>query len=130
MQDDRTDVNYAMSVNGKLNILLSGGYCLVIICIHSSETHDIELIRLIRETSPLPIIAIVPNLKTAEKVAFFHAGVNVCLEQPVDMAICTAQANSLIRLYLDMKMPASLSGRTATERPAVKTTITPITAES
>lgn len=103
MQDDRTDVNYAMSVNGKLNILLSGGYCLVIICIHSSETHDIELIRLIRETSPLPIIAIVPKLKAAEKIAFFHAGVNACLEQPVDMEICTAQANSLIRLYLDAK---------------------------
>ena len=76
---------------------------MVIICIHSSETHDTEVIRLIREISPLPIIAIVPKLKTEEKVAFFHAGANACLEQPVDMTICTAQANSLIRLYLDAK---------------------------
>ena len=103
MQDNRTDVNYAMSVNGTPNILLSGGYCLVIICIHSSETHDTEVIRLIREISPLPIIAIVPKLKVAEKVAFFHAGVNACLEQPVDITICAAQASSLIRLYLDAR---------------------------
>ena len=103
MQNDRTDVNYAMSARETLTALLSSEYCLVFMCIKSSVKQDAEIIHLIRETSPLPIIAIVPKLSVPEKVSLFHSGINACLEQSADISIWTAQANSLIQLYLDAK---------------------------
>jgi len=92
-----------MSVKETLNTLLSSEYCLVIISIQSFTNHNTEMIRLIRETSPLPIMLIVPKLSIEEKVSLYYAGTNACLEQSVDMSICIAQVNSLIQLYLDAK---------------------------
>lgn len=103
MQNDSTDVNYAMSVRETLNALSSSEYCLVIIGIQSFVKQDAEVVHLIRETNPLPIMAIVPKLSVQEKVLLFHAGANACLEQSADINICIAQANSLIQLYLDAK---------------------------
>ena len=103
MQNASADVSYAMSVKEALNLLLSSEYCLVIMCIQSFEKHNAEIIRLIRETSPLPIMAIVPKLSVSEKISLFHAGINAYLEQSVNISICVAQANSLIQLYLDAK---------------------------
>lgn len=103
MQNDSTDVNYAMSVKETLNTLLSSEYCLVIICVQVPVNNDAENFRLIRKASPMPIIAIAPELRMYEKVTLFHAGANACFEQPVDITLCVAQAHSLIRLYLDAK---------------------------
>lgn len=101
MQNDSTDVNYAMSVREILNALSSSEYSLVIICIQSDVKQDAEIVYLIRESSTLPIMAIIPKLSVQERVSLFHAGINACLDQFVDMTICVAQANSLIQLYLD-----------------------------
>ena len=90
-----------MSVKEALNVLLSGEYCLIIIFIQSFAKQDAEIVRLIRENSYLPIMHIAPILDIKEKISLYHAGTNACLEQPVDMRICIAQANSLIQLYLD-----------------------------
>lgn len=103
MENDNMDVNYTMSVKEALNILLSSEYCLVILCITSFADSDAEILRLVRETNSLPIIVIVPKLTVPEKIALFHAGANACLEQPVDMTLCVAQAHALIQLYLDAK---------------------------
>ena len=104
MQSDRTDVSYAMSVKEALNFLLTNEYCLVIMCISLDITGDTEILRLIRETYPMPIIVIASKLEISEKIALFHAGANACLEQPVDITLCAAQARSLIQLYLDAKI--------------------------
>lgn len=103
MQNSSTDVCYAMSVNEALNTLLSSEYCLLIICTQAPIKYDTEMICLIRETSPLPIIAVAQSLSIPEKVALFHAGANACLEKSVNMSICIAQATSLMQLYLDAK---------------------------
>lgn len=104
MGNDSTDVSYTMSVKEALNILLSREYCLVIMCISLLVNSDAAFLRLIRETYSMPIIVLAPKLELAEKVALFHAGATVCLEQPVDTTICVAQARSLIQLYLDAKI--------------------------
>lgn len=104
MQNDSTDVSYAMSVNEALNFLLTGEYCLLIICIPLSVNNDVELLSMIRATYPMPIIVIVPKLDISEKVTLFHAGANACMEQPVNTSLCIAQAHSLIQLYLDAKI--------------------------
>ena len=38
---------------------------------------------------------------TQEKLNLFHTGVDVFLEKPVNVDICAAQANKLIKLYLE-----------------------------
>lgn len=103
MQNDSTDVNYVMSVKETLNVLSYSEYCLVIMCIRSFIKQNAEAVHLIRETNPLPIMAIVPKLSIQEKIFLFHAGANTCLEQSADINIFVAQANSLIQLYLDAK---------------------------
>ncbi len=104
MQSDSTDVNYAMSVKEALNFLLSIEYCLVIVCISSLVSNSIAIIRLIRETHPIPIMVLAPRLELSEKIKLFHSGANACLEQPVDATLWVAQAHSLIQLYLDAKI--------------------------
>lgn len=104
MENDSTGVSYTMSVKDSLNFLSAGECCLVIMCISIPINSDIELIRLIREANPMPIIVLAPKLRISEKVACFHAGANACLEQPVDIMLCIAQAHSLIQLYLDAKI--------------------------
>lgn len=99
-----TDVSYAMSVKEALNLLLSSEYCLVIMYISLSINNDVELLHLVRESYSMPIIVIANKLRVSEKVAFFHAGANACLEHPVDIMLCMAQACSLIQLYLDAKI--------------------------
>ena len=103
MQIDSTDVSYAMSVKEALTFLLSRDYCLVIICMMSFMNSSAELLRLVRETTSIPIIAVVPTLTVPEKIALFHAGANAYLEQPIDLSLCAAQAHALIQLYLDAK---------------------------
>lgn len=103
MENNNMDISYTMSVKDALNFLLSSEYCLVIMCITSFATSDAEILRLVRETNSLPIIVIVPKLTVPEKIALFHAGANACLEQPIDMMLCVAQAHALIQLYWDSK---------------------------
>lgn len=104
MQNDNTDVSYAMSVKEALNFLLSNEYCLVIMRISLPINNDVTFLRIVRETHPMPIMVLTPKLGTEEKIILFHAGANACLEQPMDTLLCIAQAHSLIQLYLDAKI--------------------------
>ena len=78
-------------------------YCLVILSIQPSTSRDMAILRLMRESKSVPIIALTQKLSVSEKITLFHAGANVCLEEPVDIGLCAAQACSLIQLYLDSK---------------------------
>lgn len=104
MENDSTDVSYTMSVNDSLNFLSASECCLVIMCISIPINSDLEMLRLIRKANPMPIIALAPKLRVSEKVSCFHAGADACLEQPIDITLCVAQAHSLIQLYLDAKI--------------------------
>lgn len=104
MQNNSTDVNYAMSVREALNFLSCNECCLLIMCISVPINSDVDHIHFVRKIHSMPIIVIASRLGLPEKVALFHTGANVCLEQPVDVTLCIAQAHSLIQLYLDAKM--------------------------
>ena len=78
-------------------------YCLVILSIQPSTSRDMAILRLMRESKSVPIIALTQKLSVSEKITLFHAGANVCLVEPVDIGLCAAQACSLIQLYLDSK---------------------------
>ena len=104
MQNDSTDVIYAMSVNEALNLLFHNEYSLVIMCIPLPVNSNDKYLRLVREKHPMPIIVIAPKLEVSEKVILFHAGANACFEQPLNVTLCVAQAHSLIKLYLNAKI--------------------------
>lgn len=66
-----------------------------------SHIDSSELIRIFRAAKHTPILALSENLDAREKLDLFHTGVDVFLEKPVNADICAAQANTLIKLYLE-----------------------------
>lgn len=103
MQGKNIDVTYAESVADALKAVMEHEYCLVILWLKVAETSNMELLRMIRNTQRMPIIVLADRLTPTDKVDLFQAGANAYMEQPVDFSICTAQAASLIQLYLQAK---------------------------
>lgn len=101
MQDDHTDVCYAMSVLEALDAFAAYDYCLVIVDLHLSEADSMDILRIIRQAKATPILTLAENPTEDEKVNAFRAGANAVLEKPLDMSVCAAQANSLIQLYME-----------------------------
>lgn len=103
MQSENAEISYVSSVAEALESILKYEYCLVIMSLQIAEESDMELLRMIRKAKKMPIIVLTDRLATTDKVALFQAGANAFVEKPVDFAVCTAQATSLIRLYLEAK---------------------------
>lgn len=101
MQSETVDVCYIVSTLDALESILKCEYCLVIISVQSTEAKDMEILRIIRNTQKLPIIALTDKLSTDDKVMLFQTGANAYIEKPIDLAVCIAQTNSLLRLYLE-----------------------------
>ncbi len=107
MQDDHTDVCYAMSVAEALDAFAAYDYCLVIVNLRLSEADSMDILRIIRQTKATPILILAEKPTEDEKVAAFRAGANAVLEKPLDILVCVAQANSLIQFYVEQ-----IEGRT------------------
>ena len=103
MQDESIDVYCVKSAADAVEAIQNQDYCLVIISMQPLESKNIETIRTIRNTQKMPIIVLADRLTTADKVELFQSGVNAYIERPVELAVCTAQAISLTRLYLEAK---------------------------
>jgi len=104
LQDDHTDVSYALSAIKAMDIFIKNLCCLAIIDIHPSNKDNTEIIRVMRNTKHIPILALTPTMKTEEKIALFHAGADVCLDKTTDMKVCVAQANALIKIFLESNL--------------------------
>ena len=103
MQNDCVDINCTPFTEETLDVFLKNEYGLIILSIQPSTSRDMAILRLMRESKSVPIIALTQKLSVSEKITLFHAGANVCLEESVDIWLCAAQACSLIQLYLDSK---------------------------
>lgn len=60
-----------------------------------------EMLRIMSNTKHTPILALIPPLEKADKIALFHNGAVVCLDKATDVEICVAQAKALIQIYLE-----------------------------
>lgn len=103
MKNDCVDVNCTQFVEKAFDILMTSEYCLVALSLRPNISRDMTLLRMMRESKSIPIMALTQKLSLSEKIALFHAGANVCLEKPIDAALCAAQACSLIQLYLNAR---------------------------
>ena len=101
MKDDGTDICRAVSAAGIFDSFMEDEYCLTILEIQSPNNPAIESLSQMRKSRPAPIMAITPKLSVLDKVSLFYAGANACIEKPFDVAVCAAQANSLIQLYME-----------------------------
>jgi len=101
MQDMYTDVCYTMSIVETLEALAKYDYRLVIMDIRLSEADGMEVLRIIRRMKNIPILILSAKLGTAEKAEIFREGATAYLEKPLDITVCTAQADSLIQLYTE-----------------------------
>lgn len=75
--------------------------CLLIIDFQISNMDNAEMVRILRAAKHMPILALTNALTAQEKIDLFHSGVDVFLEKPIDVDLCSAQANALIKLYLE-----------------------------
>lgn len=82
-----------------LPLFMQQEYSLTIIDLPSFESSYLEIIYMIREGLPVPILALLPSLDHKETLHLFYSGVNVCLEKPIDIDLCAAQACALIQLH-------------------------------
>lgn len=59
-----------------------------------------ELLQTIRKTKSMPILVLTDFLSADDKLILFKAGADACVERTQNVAVCIAQANALIKLYV------------------------------
>lgn len=100
LEKQASEVDCTALLSEALECAIKNHYCLLIIDLQMTHIGNTELIRILRVTKRTPIPALTDVLETHEKIALFHAGVCTFLEKPLDVELCIAQANALIKLYL------------------------------
>lgn len=102
LQNETTDVYYALSVHEGLKSFMEQHYCLVIMDIVLSETNGHELLTLMRQAKPTPILVLSSKPGDEHKLKTYRAGAHAYLEKPYELDECLAQANALMQLYVEL----------------------------
>lgn len=102
LQNETTEVYYALSVRDGLNRFMEQRYCLVIMDIVLSETDGNELLTIMRQTKPTPILVLSSKPGDEQKLKAYRAGAHAYLEKPYELEECLAQANALMQLYVEL----------------------------
>lgn len=102
LQNETTEVYYALSVRDGINQLTKRLFCLVIMDILLSEADGIELLKLIRQIKPIPILVLSSKPGSEDRIAALKAGAHGYVEKPYDLGECLAHAQSLMELYAQL----------------------------
>ena len=102
MQNCHASVCCARTEMNALDIFMKQECCLVILDIQPLDKDKMKLLQIMRRTKHIPILALIPPLEKEEKMALFHAGADVCLDDTTDIELCVAQAEALIQIYLEI----------------------------
>lgn len=100
--NETTDVYYALSVKDAVEQFTKHYYCLVIMDIVLSEMDGMELMKMIRQVKPIPILVLSSKPGSTERIQALRAGANGYLEKPYELEECLAHAQSLMQLYTDL----------------------------
>lgn len=106
MENSSSDVCCMTSLTEALECFVKQEYCVAIMDLHLPDIDSLNILRAMRSAKRAPILVLTDPLESEGKIAFFHAGANVCMEKPVDIKVCAAQATALILLYLDSEYEA------------------------
>lgn len=99
LQDDRMEVVYTVSPEEALKNDVVFPYSLVVMDTCLAETDAMSLLRALRSSANSPILVLERELSSKRRIALFQAGADACLEKPINIDVCAAQAQSLIQLY-------------------------------
>ena len=98
--DQATEIHSTPSISQALTYVKKYSYWLLIIDLQLSGIDRAEMVKIFRFTKHMPILALTESLETGEKIDLLQAGVNAFLEKPIDVGLCSAQADALVELYL------------------------------
>lgn len=101
LQNDSTDVCCVPVSADALDIFMAQEYCLVIMDVQLPEADGLEMLNTMRLAKHPSILALTASLRPENRVALLQAGANAYLEKPVNMDVCAAQAEALIKLYCE-----------------------------
>lgn len=98
MQKADADVCCMVFGSEALECFMEHEYCLVIMDFQVSGMNGLEMLHVMRAAKHTPILVLTDPLSSDEKANLLRAGANALIEKPVDMNVCSAQANTLIQL--------------------------------
>lgn len=109
LQNATTDVYYALSAHDGVEQLAKYHFCLVIMDLFLSEADGIELLKVIRQIKPIPILVLSSKPGGAKRLTALKAGAHGYLEKPYQLEECLAHAQSLMELYSQLHISDSHS---------------------
>ena len=101
MQNRNMEVSCIRAISEALDSFINHDYCLAIIDFQRLEVYSLKMLRMMRTAKRTPVLALIDDLTADEKVILLQAGANAYMEKPVDLNICAAQSEALIKLYWD-----------------------------
>lgn len=102
LQNETTEVYYALSVRDGINQLTKRLFCLVIMDILLSEADGIDLLKLIHQIKPIPILVLSSKPGSEDRIAALKVGAHGYVKKPYDLEECLAHAQSLMELYAQL----------------------------
>lgn len=102
LRNETTEVYYALSVRDGLKRFMEQRYCLVIMDIVLSEADGNELLTIMRQAKPTPILVLSSKPGDVQKMKAYRAGAHAYLEKPYELEECLAQAKALMQLYVEL----------------------------
>ena len=78
---------------------MKGAYCLLMVDLQLHGIDRAEMVRIFRIAKHIPILALTEALDADDKITLLQAGVNAFLEKPINVGVCSAQANALVELH-------------------------------
>lgn len=101
LQDTVTNICCMTSSAEILASYFKENYCLVILDAQLFDCNTVEMLRVMHSSKHTPILLLTNPLPPQEVVMLLHAGADTYLEKPLNMDICVAQANALIKRYIE-----------------------------
>lgn len=99
LKNDVTEVCCISSLVEALFSYIQQDYCLVILDTQLSDCDTVETLQVMRSSKHTPILLLTNPLPPKEVVKLLHAGADTYMERPLNIDICVAQANALIKRY-------------------------------
>lgn len=104
MRDSFTEVCCVTSTEEALASYMKQDYHLVVLDIQCADVDVITMLRTMRNAKHTPILVLTVPLTPEGILSLFHAGADTYLEKPLNVDVCIAQANALIKRYIDAEI--------------------------
>lgn len=101
MQIADTEVMLVLPVSRALAKCINCEHSLTILDWHTMDAEEMSILSIVRDAIHTPILVIVEDTDIDTIISLYRAGATAFLRKPVDVDVCVAQADALIRLYLD-----------------------------